>query len=183
MTQQAITPINTPRSLAAAQGNSKNYAVGFGYTGMSGGTLPKVTIPDGLQVQSAMFTNTTYAAIVMRDGDIYGTPAFTRADWFKLTITGQNASGVSIGTVDFYLAQNNNVVDTWQSVDLSSLSGAKTLVFDLASTSHNAYGMLTPGYFAMDNLTFSSVPEPSTIALLIVAALAYGVRRWNCKTR
>ena len=33
-----------------------------------GGVLPTITIPAGMQVQSAMFTNTTYAALSMLDG-------------------------------------------------------------------------------------------------------------------
>ena len=32
---------------------------------------PTITIPNGMHVQSAMFTNTTYAAITMRDGSAY----------------------------------------------------------------------------------------------------------------
>jgi len=78
------------------------------------------------------------------------------------------------------LAKNGSILNTWQSVDLSSLSAAKTLTFSLTSSDNGAYGMNTPAYFAMDNLTLSAVPEPSTLALLCVAGIAgalWGYRR------
>ena len=140
-----------------------------------GGTLPTITIPNGMQVQSAMFTNTTYAALSMLYGDEYA-KQFGPSDWFKLTIIGEDASNNVVGSVDFYLAQNGSIVNTWQLVDLSSLSGARTLEFDLSSTDNDPiYGMNTPAYFAMDDLKLSSVPEPSTLALLCGAGIAWAV--------
>ena len=85
-----------------------------------------------------------------------------------------------VGSVDFYLAHNGSIVNTWQSVDLSSLSAAKTLEFDLTSSDTGPYGMNTPAYFAMDNLKLSAVPEPSTLALICgagVAGTSWGYRQ------
>ncbi|MCE5302958.1 MAG: DUF4465 domain-containing protein [Planctomycetaceae bacterium] len=159
---------------AAAAGDQGhgNYAIGYGCSScvdLFGGVLATVTIPDGMEVVSAMFTNTTYAAASMLHGDGF-TEAFTSDDWFLLTVTGQDALGGVTGTVDFYLAQNGSVLTAWETVDLTSLGDAATLVFDLTSSDTGAWGMNTPAYFAMDNLVLASVPEPSTLALLTTAS-------------
>ena len=165
-------------------GGSGNYAVGYVGDPNFGGMLPSITIPNGMQVQSAMFTNTTYAALSMLNGDSFA-KQFGPTDWFKLTITGEGASNNVVGSVDFYLAQNGSIMNTWQSVDLSSLSAAKTLVFDLTSSDTGLYGMNTPAYFAMGDLTLSSVPEPATLAMLcggLIAGLVWVYRR-QCSLR
>lgn len=171
-------------------GGSGNYAVGYVGDPIYGGVLPTITIPDGMQVQSATFTNTTYAALSMLNGDgfakKFGGSTGNDPDWFELTITGEGVSGNTLGSVDFFLADyrfTNNTQDylanTWQSVDLSSLSGAKTLEFNLTSSDSGLYGMNTPASFAMDNLTLSPVPEPSTLALLCGAGIACAVRGYR----
>ena len=135
-----------------APGGSGNYAVAYCSNPDYGGVSPTITIPNGMQVQSAMFTNTTYAALSMLNGDPYA-KQFGPDDWFLLTITGENASGNVVGTVPFYLAQNGSIVTTWQTANLTSLSTAKTLVFSETSSDTGEYGMNTPAFFAMDDLT------------------------------
>jgi hypothetical protein len=161
-----------------AVGTNGIYAVA--YVDSYGGALPTITIPNGMEVQSAMFTNTTYAALSMLNGDGFA-KKFGPSDWFLLTITGENASGNIIGSVPFYLAQNGSILNTWKPADLSSLSAAKTLVFGLTSSDTGEYGMNTPAYFAMGSLTLSAVPEPSTLALLCGAGIAWAV--WSYRRR
>jgi hypothetical protein len=146
-------------------GGSGNYGVAFCSDPAFGGALTTVTIPDGMQVQSALFTNTTYAGISMRDGDQFA-KKFGPTDWFKLTITGSDASNQVVGSVDYYLAQNGSIVNTWQSVNLGSLSAAKVLTFGLSSSDVGQFGMNTPAYFAMDDLTL--VPKDTTYAIKLV---------------
>ena len=181
-------------------GGSANYAVAYGCSSaenalktqyhIDAGVLATITIPDGMKVQSAMVTNTTWAVASMLNGD-WVENAFGPNDWFKLTITGENASGTAVGSVDFWLAkgtgfgtlpdylaqglgqgQGISILNTWQSVNLSSLSTAKMLVFDFTSSSTDpTWGMNTPAYAALGSLTLSPVPEPSTVALLCVAGV------------
>ena len=138
-------------------GGSGTYAVGSGCSScisVFGGVLPQITIPADMKVDSAMFTNDTYTAASMLHGDQFA-KQFGHDDWLKLTITGECAPNHVLGSVQFFLAENGSIVNTWQSVDLSSLAGARTLTFDLTS-SDNSYGMMnTPAYFAMDDLTLS----------------------------
>lgn len=127
-------------------------------------------------VSGLYITNTTYAALDM----LNGTPGISKKfggatgddeDWFLLTITGKDQAGNSVGTTEFYLADyrfsdssEDYIVDTWQYVDLSLLGAVSTLEFALTSSDTGTYGMNTPAYFAMDNLTF--VPEPVTLAFI-----------------
>jgi hypothetical protein len=160
------------------------YAVG--YAGFS--TIPTVMFSAETSVLGAYFTNTTYAALAMRDGDgpakQFGGVTGDDPDWFVLTITGRDASGAITETVDFELADyrfadnsEDYIVDSWEYVDLSSLGSVVTLEMTLSSSDVGDWGMNTPAYFAMDNLVV--VPEPGTIALLVLGALGLRKQRRN----
>ena len=167
---------------------SVQYAVGFpSFTT----NLCTISLANPGTVQGAFFTNTTYDYLSMLNG-YNGTKKFggdtgTDPDWFKLTITGEDSSGVTHGPVDFYLAdfrdpdpQNHYILNQWTWADLSSLGNdVQTLQFKLTSTDNGDFGMNTPGYFAMDDLIVGSVPEPSTFVLLAIAAL--GLLIWRKK--
>ena len=88
----------------------------------------------------------------------YGGPSGNDPDWFKVTATGKNASGQTVGTLDFYLADfrfaNNDedyVLNTWEWFDLSPLGNVATISFSLSSSRGSGYNMITPAYFCMDN--------------------------------
>jgi hypothetical protein len=125
------------------------------------------------QPVSMAVTNTTFAALSMRDGDdfakkfgsIYnadGEEDGTEGkDWFRLTVTGMDADNEPTGTVVFYLAdfrsENESehfILDLWSTLDLTSLGTVRKLIFELQSSDVGQWGMNTPGYFALDNLTF-----------------------------
>ncbi|MBO6024432.1 MAG: DUF4465 domain-containing protein [Bacteroidales bacterium] len=88
----------------------------------------------------------------------YGGSSGNDPDWFKVTATGKNASGQTVGALDFYLADfrfaNNAedyVLDTWEWFDLSPLGNVATISFSLSSSRGSGYNMITPAYFCMDN--------------------------------
>jgi hypothetical protein len=162
------------------------YAVGCVYINwMTGEAVPIVaTLDTPSRLGTVGITNTTVAALTMRDGNAFakkfGGADGADPDWFKLTIIGKDAAGSETGSVDFYLADYRTdtkyIVDTWQLVDLSSLGTVKTLEFTLSSTDNDSqYGMNTPAYFALDNLTV--IPEPATVGLLVLGAGALIRRR------
>jgi len=154
---------------------SSNY--GVAYQGFAG--VPAVSFPSAATVQGAYFTNTTYAYLSMRDGDSFakkfGGTSGNDPDWFLLTITGKDSTGAVTGTKDFYLADYrfaNNAQDyianQWTWVDLTGLGGSvRSLQFSLNSSDVGPFGMNTPAYFAVDNLTV--LPEPAALCLLLSA--------------
>jgi hypothetical protein len=152
---------------------SLQYVIGFPD---SFGVISTITLPDGEIPLSLEITNTTYAALSMQNGDgfakKFGGPSGNDPDFFKLTISGLDATNAVVGTVDFFLADfrfaNNAqdyILNTWSTVDLSPLGGeTRKLQFNLSSSDNDGAFMNTPGYFAADNLT--TVPEPGAVMLL-----------------
>ena len=145
-----------------------------------------ITLPVATTVQGFYANNTTYAALSMLNGDAYARQFTTASnDWFKLTIEGFDDSAASQGTVDFLLADytgaTGSVVADWTFVDLSSLgANVSALGFSLSSTDNGGWGMNTPAYFAMDNLTVAAIPEPGTMVLMLLSAAGLvGVRRFR----
>jgi hypothetical protein len=177
---------------------SANYAVGY---------FPEGPYEDYRQLDIAAaltatpghhgfyLTNTTYSYLTIQDGDDYGfSRPFTRDnnDFFRLEITGLDASGGAIAGLDpvlFYLAdfrqsrepgavQGDYIVDQWTWVDLTRLveGGASQLRFAFASSDTGAQGINTPLYVAMD----SDVPEPSVWMLMAGGTACLGlVRRFR----
>ena len=145
--------------------------------------LPYLEFPQAVNPQSAQVTNMTYAALSMRDGDPFskqfGGETGGDADWFKLSIYGTDAGGNLVpGVVEFYLADfrfaesvDDYIVDAWSLVDLSSLAGVTRLYFNLSSSDSGQFGMNTPSTFAIDDLRFAQVPEPSAMILAAVGAM------------
>ena len=84
----------------------------------------------------------------------------------------------------FIFAQNVDgtviVNEGWNTIDLSSICSEASggLLFQLVSSFGNKYGILSPAYVAIDNLTYSTIPEPATCAAAFGAiALAFAAYR------
>jgi len=171
--------LNQYASFSGGGDASANYGVGFNYTpGDTTIDLPTNTAPVSIRI-----TNTTYTALSMKNGDAFakkfGGNSGNDSDYLLLTITGTNSLNQSTGSVDFYLADyrfadnsQDYIVSNWTTVDLTSLTSDTTkLSFGLVTTDVGIYGSNTPMYFAADNLTTASVPEPSSLVLLACSGL------------
>ncbi len=152
-----------------------------------------VNLAAGTKPVSVQVTNTTYDYFSMLNGDAF-THKFGSGDFFRLTITGydgSNGTGGTIGEVDFYLADfqgtDHYIVNTWETVDLSSLAGAQSLRFGLQSSDNDpVFGMNTPAFFALDDLQVAPAPEPASWALFVAAAAGCGIGhswQWRRKAR
>ena len=138
---------------------SAQYAVAYTY-----GAQTDVYAADGQMhtITGCYVTNNLWAYQDMLQGGYgatpFGGPSGNDPDWFKLTATGKNASGQTVGTLDFYLADyrfaNNEedyILNTWEWFDLSPLGQVATISFSLSSSKNDYGGMVTPAYFCMDN--------------------------------
>lgn len=133
--------------------------------------IPAIELPAHTQPGSISITNTTYAYYSMREGDDFGKRFDVEDnDWFLLTITGKDATGEITGEIPFYLADyrfeypdDAYIIDEWTVVDLRSLGEAtSSLEFTLSSSDTGIWGMNTPAYFAVGQITL--VPEDPYMA-------------------
>ncbi|WP_373652259.1 DUF4465 domain-containing protein [Schlesneria sp. DSM 10557] len=154
--------------------------------------LPHFSLPTGATILSAQVANTTYAALSMLWGDsfakAFGGASGNDPDFLMLSAYGTDADGNVLSTSDgqsvaaisaeFFLADYrfadqtlDYVIADWTLFDLSSLAGASTIYFNLSSSDTGPYGMNTPAYFAIDNITYAvnpaAVPEPGSLILLL----------------
>lgn len=146
--------------------SSQNYAVNYG-GGIDFGTEKALA--------SIQITNTTYAALSMLNGDsfgkVFGSPNDAQGnpdgtngeDWFRLLIIGKDDQSNTTDTVIFYLADyrfadstQDYIVNTWQTVDLTPLGEVQFLEFELQSTDEGSFGINTPAYFALDNISYGT---------------------------
>lgn len=157
---------------------SSQYAIAFNFD--QGDAIISFTTP--VIVNSADFANTTYAALSMRDGDAFskkfGGVSGNDPDYLRLDVHGF-LGGVNTATSSLYLADyqlSNNSLDFilngWATQNLSGLGVVDSLQFDLVSTDVGAFGTNTPTYFALDNLSITAVPEPTSVAMISMAAIA-----------
>lgn len=123
-------------------------------------------------LKSIQITNTTYAALSMRDGDFagkqFGSPNDANGDpdgtngedWFLLKIIPLDENDNVVGNaIEFYLADyrfaddnDDYIVNTWETITFPSDIVAKKITFELSSSDNGDWGMNTPSYFALDNL-------------------------------
>ena len=160
-TDLSQTGLNAQYTAAAGCGydGSTQYAVAY-----TMGVQTDVYAADGQShtVTGCYVTNDLWTYQDILQGG-YGEPPYggttgNDPDWFKVTATGKNASGQTVGTLDFYLADyrfaNNEedyVLNTWEWFDLSPLGDVATISFSLSSSRGSGYNMITPAYFCMDN--------------------------------
>ena len=163
-------------------GGSGNYALANSFA-PNGAYINLSQSMTAIEVQ---VTNSTYAALSMRDGDGFGKrfggDSGDDEDFFTVTFTGfsgLNKTGLETGRVDFYLADyrfsdnsQDYIIADWNAVDLSALGTVQSVAIGLASSDNGQFGMNTPSYVAIDSLRFNSVPEPSGFILVPLGCVA-----------
>lgn len=116
-------------------------------------------------IQSIDLCNTTFAALTMKNGDVFskkfGGTAGSDPDWFKVTVNGYNHSNVKVGSVEIFLADfrfsessKDFILDKWTTFDLTSLGKVNKISFSFTSSDTGAYGINTPDYLCLDNIKY-----------------------------
>jgi len=166
-------------------GGGGNYAIAHA------GSAAFFDLPAGFRPSTIWVTNTTYTYLSMRDGDGFGKKfggvSGQDPDWFRLTFSGYDqagGNGTLLGSVDFYLADfrfadssRDYLIDQWTAVDLTRLGSAASVRLTFAGSDVGAWGLNTPAYAALDQLTLTAVPEPHSLWLVGAATLVSLARR------
>lgn len=126
----------------------------------------------GKTVSGFYVCNSTYAYKAMKNGDAFarkfgdtsGTGCNcaqgTYPDWFKLTVKKYSGGSLQNDSVEFYLADyrfangiQDYILNTWTWINLATLGNVDSLQFTLHSSDYGSFGMNTPAYFCLDDLT------------------------------
>ncbi len=118
------------------------------------------SIENASQVVQLRISNSTYAYNSMKFGDFVG-KKFSAAekDSFVLIITGFSneikkfSKRVYLADYRFADTNKNFMLDTWQIVKFNTNETADSLSFTLESSDNGQFGMNTPAFFVMDNVT------------------------------
>ena len=124
----------------------KNFAVVYG----DNSTIT-VNKANGVNIKGLFFTNATYVKYVVEEGNAYA-KKFESGDYLKVTITADNGKKVEFYPADY--RSGKTIVNKWTWLDLSSLGTVKSLTFTFDGTDKGIYGLNTPSYICIDDVTY-----------------------------
>jgi hypothetical protein len=148
----------------AGYDNSSTYAVAYNSYLTSNAVMTLENNAAGKALEGMYVNNTTYAYLSMRDGDAiakkFGGITGNDPDFFLLTISAYLNGTLSANSIDFYLADfrfadntQDFILDEWTYIDLTSLGNADSVSFEWSSSDVGQFGVNTPVYFCLDNIT------------------------------
>ena len=111
-----------------------------------------IDLGEGVVIKKLFYTNSAYTVNSILNGDNYSGAKFDATDWFKCTLIATKADGTT-ANVDIDLAKDGTYVSQWQLLDLSSLGTITSLGFAFSGSRSNDYGVLTPAYICLDDIT------------------------------
>ncbi len=124
---------------------SSNCMIGYfdGYT--SGYATPMIEFVEPRQVSYLYMANSAitypYKPTQVDEASYY----------YKVKITG-SLEDKETGSAECFLINGSEKLSDWKKVDLSALGKVDCLTFSPASNEANAYGLLVPAYFAIDEI-------------------------------
>lgn len=143
-----------PQTGFGGHGGSQNFCVYNGFVQQSGLQSPTIYFADGKAriIDHLWVINTTY---VLNDV-LYGNPNMQQApfgeqDFLKIIATGYRADGTK-ATSEFCLFEGRNYRSEWSKWSLASLGEVTKVEFSMEGSRKNDYGLITPAYFAYDDV-------------------------------
>ena len=147
-------PANADAVKGGGHNGSDNFLVGFGNVDDTRDNRPTLEFADGKArtVKGCYVNSTCYILNVMRNGNTFS-PALGDGDEIKIHDTGYDAAGAETGTVSLLFATKDRMITSWTAWDLSSLGAVVKVRFSISGGPSTAYGMTTPTYYAIDDVT------------------------------
>ena len=127
---------------------------------------------NALSLSGFFVTNTTFAYKTIKNGNAFarkfgdttgthsGLPQGTYPDWFKIIVRPYRGGILLTDSVEHYLADyraagtaNDYIQKNWQYVFCVNLPISDSILVTLKSSDTGTFGMNTPGFFCMDNLS------------------------------
>ena len=180
----ANTDVTTPgftNDLSSISGagfdNSSSYAVAFTPGENVIRTAPEASGYAPAIVYDGMYVNNnTFAFLSMRDGDAFakrfGGETGEDPDFFSIVFKPISIGTTRTDSVEFFLADfrfenpdEDYILEEWTWVDLGSLGAMDELSITMRSSDVGEFGINTPLYFCMDNVTTVKTPRPFTVEL------------------
>lgn len=129
---------------------SANFCVCYDGSAMMG-VCPALTFGDGVAhvIDHLYITTTAFTAnsLLNVEGEKAGAD-----DWFAVTATGFDAEGEETGSSTFYLFKDGKIVEDWTKWELDGLGEVASVEFKCDGSVTNAWGVVTPTYFAFDDV-------------------------------
>lgn len=168
-TDVSTTTISNQYSSAAGAGvnGSTTYALTYAFSeqriALTGDAIGKPVI-------SMYVTNNTFTYFNILNGGSpgkrFGGETGDDPDFFLLTVQGELAGIRTSEVVEFYLADyrfadnsQDYIVSDWNLIDLTSLGNVDNLIVSLTSSDNGGFGMNTPAYVCVDDITTSNMPS------------------------
>ncbi|MDR0938532.1 MAG: DUF4465 domain-containing protein [Mediterranea sp.] len=147
---------NSPAPISGKAYSGTSYLALDSTTGEYGTPATLTILEPIYTISEAWITNSTYAYTSMLKGDGNSRP-FAKGDWYKVTATGYDADGTKVGETSIFLADyktdTDRPVSDWVKFDLTPLRNATTITFVPSSSDNGEWGMNTPAYFCLDDIT------------------------------
>jgi hypothetical protein len=174
---------NQYSSRAGGGFQSDKYAVSYGRS------VIRRTSGQAFRPLALRITNTTYAANSMRDGDSFskkfGGATGNDPDYFRLILRAYAQGNLLPDSVVLYLADyrfsdntQDYIVNNWRNMDLTPLgTSVDSIVSRLESSDNGSFGMNTPAYFAIDEVTW----QETTASTIDASKASFSVYPNPCK--
>lgn len=143
--------------LGGGNGGSNRFLVGYGnYEEGNDDFRPTLTFADGKArtINSCYVNSTAYFVAITETGNEFS-PALQAGDKITLTATGYDAAGAETGSTTMVLAEKGNITKSWTEWNLESLGEVVKVRFNITGGPTDEWGMKSPKYFAIDDITIS----------------------------
>lgn len=142
---------------------SEKYSIAYSYDRIF--LKPSVGSVQPLKINSFYYSNSTWVGKILKIGDSFtkkfGGASGNDPDYFRLRVFnyfgGQITDSADVYLADYRFADNSldYVVKDWRLAEFNFSNPMDSLGFSLQSTDVGQFGMNTPSYFCLDNLSFS----------------------------